>query len=214
MKCMKISLCIVFLFFCWPIFACGNGVRAKDTPRLIHHAISVIGQRYNEKEAKQKKFEILMSQKNNLLLLFKKFHNEDFWEVGLIYVKDKKIEVITYAIVKDFFKAKEECKSLIILLMKEFGNPLQIKSVKLDSSISESLLGYALIWEKEIQNNEKINVALKFGPLEENNGKFQLQISIYKLGILKNFIGIDQNTKRNSAENWEIIKRHYFSKND
>ena len=74
----------------------------------------------------------------------------------------------------------------------------------MDSSISESLPGYAMIW-----NKGKINIALKFGPLEKNTDKFQLQITIYQADDLKNLINIEQDSKLTSAEMWETIKQYY-----
>ena len=66
--------------------------------------------------------------------------------------------------------------------------------------------GYEVV-EEGVQG--KIVIALKFGPLEKNTDKFQLQITIYQADDLKNLINIEQDSKLTSAEMWETIKQYY-----
>ena len=198
------KLLFSLIILVWEISSYGNSIDIKETSDMLCRTISMIGQKYSENDVRKENFEILFPEKNGEMLLFKRFPEKDFWEICFIYVKDQKNETVTYTIAKDYSKAKQNCKNLILLLINELGNSFKIQPAKLDSSISESLPGYAMIW-----NKGKINIALKFGPLEKNIDKFQLQITIYQADDLKNLINIEQDSKLTSAEMWETIKQYY-----
>lgn len=134
--------------------------------------VSFIGCDISEVKNSDVVWGIIFPNKNGEELKLAKFPNAKLWDFGLLYSKNRIITAITFVITEDFGKAKRECPKVIKCLMNKLGKNYHIKRVNLDSVIS-SEKGYSIIWDKG-----KYFVAIKFGPLQKDENKFQLQLMI------------------------------------
>ena len=185
-----------FLFLFTLLQVNGADVLINKDAILLDWGIETIGTPLQDFKKHNNDFEVIFPGKSDKQLYLNKLQTKELWETIFVFIEKQKVEVITCSATYDGMKAPNICKNVILSLIDKLGNNVIYEYAKLDSIVSEKDNGYVMMWKKN-----SVIIAFKFGPLDKNAKKFQIQITFSSTNCQKDFLNLRKKSSSDLVRN-------------